>query len=426
VANVTLAALFAMNLLNYIDRFILQALLRTVAKDPALNLDDSQSGVLVSAFFISYTLFSPIVGWFGDRLPRKRLLAVGVGVWSLATFGTGLAHSYGEIIFARSLLGIGEATYAVLTPSLISDLFPRSKRNTALTVFYLAIPIGAALGYGLGGGLNWLLGWRAAFYIVGLPGLAVAVAALFLHEPARGAAEGVGEAERQRFEALPLSWPLYATLLRNRSFVLNTLGMALGAFALGGLQAWTPTYLAPGGEEDEVAHVGLWLGVVVAGSGFLGTALGWFSAERLGRRWQGAYFWVCGLSTLAAAPFILLAILARTELAVYAFMFLGLTLAFFNFGPANTINVNVTSPKIRAAAVAVNLFLIHLLGDIPSPALMGTVSDWLQRTGTVPKEALFWAESVTLPALLLSGLFFCLGARYLKGDQEAVLREMRH
>jgi MFS family permease len=414
-----------MNLLNYIDRFILQALLSPVANDRDLLLNDTQAGVLVSAFFISYTVCSPLGGWFGDRMPRRRLLAIGVGVWSLATFGTGLAHSFGQIILARGLLGVGEATYAVLTPALISDLFPREKRNTALTIFYLAIPIGAALGYGLGAELNAWFGWRAAFYVVGLPGLAVAVSALFLPDPPRGAAEGVSEKERAEYEALPLSWPLYATLLRNRSFICNTLGMAMTTFALGGLQAWTPSYLAPGGEKEEVAAVGLRLGVVVAASGFAGTALGWWLGERLKRRWQAAYFWVCGLGTLGAIPFILASLLSRDDVVVYAMMGVGLTLAFFNFGPSNTILVNVTSPKIRAAAVAVNLFLIHMLGDIPSPFIMGRLSDSLVGGGLTRKAGLFWAEALTVPALLLSGLFFCWGARYLKGDQDAVLRGMR-
>jgi MFS family permease len=417
-AYLILLALFAMNLLNFVDRFILAAVLGSVQKDAplGLGLNDEEAGAVGSAFYISYAVFSPLIGWLGDRVTRKYLLAASVGVWSLATFGSGLAHSFGEMVLARGLLGLGEATYAALAPTLIADLFPRQQRGRALTFFYIAVPLGAAIGYPLGGLIDRAWGWRSAFSLVGLPGLAVALAALALPEPARGATEEVDEEQRRRHQATPFSWRLYAALARNPSYVYNTLGMAMFAFALGGLQHWGFKYFkgvaAPGQWQPDA-----WLGPVLALSGLLGTWLGGWLADRLAPRGRGAYFWVSGLTMAAAVPIIAPALLTNRLEVIIPCLLVGLTLSFMNIGPSNTILANVSDPKIRAAAVAINLFLMHWLGDIPSPYLMGWVSYLTSHLG--------WGMAITLPALLLGGVFFCLGAPHLQRDEERVLEQMR-
>ncbi len=414
-AYYTLAMLTAMNLLNYLDRYVLAALLKPLGEE--LHLNKAQLGWVVASFLIGYTVFSLGVGWLGDRVPRKYLLATGVGVWSLATFGSGLVRSYEEMLIVRAVVGIGEATYATLAPALISDLFPRERRNWALTIFYTTIPIGAALGYAVGAGLEAWAGWRVAFCAVGLPGLAVALSALALREPARGSSEGVSEEERARYDRQPLSPGTYLGLLRNPSFVFLTLAMAMNAFALGGLQPWIPTFLAEGRGMD-LNGASLRLGVVVVLSGLIGTPVGGWLSGRLGKRYPGAYFWVSGLGMLASAPIILAGLLSRQPGLIFGCILVGLTLALMGYGPSNTILVNVTVPKVRAAAVSVNLFCLHTLGDIPSPVAIGTISDL---TG----GNLLLGLLLTVPALVLSGLFYCLGARYLVGDQEAVLQKMR-
>jgi MFS transporter, Spinster family, sphingosine-1-phosphate transporter len=403
VAYWTLLALFLMNLLNYIDRFILAAVLGPVQDD--LQLTDSQAGWIGSIFYLSYALFSPFVGWFGDRVPRRRLLALGVGIWSIATFGTGLCKTFEQMMVARSFLGLGEATYAILAPTLIADLFHREHRNRAITIFYLAIPFGAALGYALGGLIHSWIGWQYAFFIVGLPGVAVAVAALFLPEPRRGATEVHGD------HALPMSAAVYASLLRNRSYVFNCLGMAMFTFALGGLQYWAPRFFEKA-RGINLAAANFWLGVVVVIAGLVGTFSGGWIADRLRDRVGGAYFFVSGMTLLASAPFILAAILATEPAVIFGSLLIGVTLAMMNIGPSNTILTNVTPPQIRAAGIAVNLLLIHALGDIPSPPLMGFTSDL---TGS-----LFWGMTITLPAVVLGGAFFCLGAPHLERDQQRV------
>jgi MFS family permease len=407
--------LTAMNLLNYIDRYIVAALLKPLGDE--LHLTQTERGWVVSAFLIGYTVFSLGVGWLGDRVPRKYLLACGVGIWSLATFASGLARSFEEMLAARAIVGIGEATYATLAPALISDLFPRERRNGALTIFYTAIPVGAALGYGAGAGLNVWQGWRAAFGVVGLPGLAVALAALGLREPARGASEDISEEERARYERLRLSPAMYRGLLRNRSLLLLTLAMAMNSFALGGLQPWVPTFLAEARDMD-LDGASLRLGLVVVVSGLVGTPVGGWLSGRLARRHGGAYFWLPGLGMLLSAPFILAALLAHAPVMIFGCILVGLTLALLGYGPSNAILVNVTEPKIRAAAVASNLFFLHVLGDIPSPIVIGSISD---RAG----GNLLLGLLIAVPALVLSGVFYCWGARYLVADQEAVLRKIR-
>lgn len=411
-AYFALAVLTAMNLLNYIDRYILAAVIPTIGKE--FPLTETQKGWVGSAFLIGYVLFSPFVGWLGDRLPRRWLLAAGVGAWSLATAATGLSQDFAHLLLTRGFLGLGEATYAILAPALIADLFPRATRNRALTIFYVAIPVGAALGYAVGGFVDPRWGWRNAFYFVGLPGLAAAFLAFAFREPRRGAAEEVSAEDHRRLASQPLTWRSYAALRRNRSYVFTTLGMAMYIFSLGGLQYWTPNFLQS--ERGFTAEsAGLMLGAAVGISGLVGTALGGLLADWLAARGvRGHYFLACGVPMLGSAPVVLAALFVRPPAAIFAGILAGLTLALMNTGPSNTILVNVTPPRMRAAAVAVNLFLIHLLGDIPSPVLIGGVA---QATGN-----LLWGMLLTVPPLVLSGLFFCRGAAYLEGDQEAALR----
>src|SRR5436190_3516338 len=182
-----LAIVTLLNFLNYIDRFILSAVLPRIQSD--LGLTNRQAGLLATAFLVAYFITSPIFGVLGDRVSRTRLMAVGVGAWSLATAATGIMRNFSQLMMARSFVGVGEAAYATISPALLSDYFPRSKRGRAFAVFYVAIPVGAAIGYLLGGLIEPALGWRAAFYVVGLPGILLAVLALSIADPPRGSTE---------------------------------------------------------------------------------------------------------------------------------------------------------------------------------------------------------------------------------------------
>ena len=279
-AATTLVLLCGMNLLDYIDRNILAAVLPNIQTE--MGLSSTQAGALGPAFLIAYTLFAPLMGWAGDRYNRVHLLVGGVGLWSLATIGSGFADTYGHLVLARSLLGIGEATYGTLAPTILADLYPRQRRGQILSLFYVAIPVGSALGYVLGGLIEPHYGWRAAFWVVGGPGLVAALAGLLLRDPPRGAMDGVAEADDlvSSHAPAPISWRDYGMLRHNRSYRYNTLGMALMTFALGGLALWMPTFFHRV-KGMTLQEANLWIGPLTVGAGLLGTVTGGWLADRL-------------------------------------------------------------------------------------------------------------------------------------------------
>ncbi|HEX7251563.1 MAG TPA: MFS transporter, partial [Thermoanaerobaculia bacterium] len=185
-ARTGLAVLTLINLFNYLDRYVISSLVESLKKSE-LALSDTQAGSLATAFLVVYMLTSPIFGTLGDRSARPRLLAIGVGIWSIATALGGFARNFLGLFAARATVGIGEAAYGTVAPALLADYFPKEKRGRVFAVFFAAIPIGSAAGYVLGGLIDQHLGWRYAFFIAGAPGLLLALACLTLVDPPRGA-----------------------------------------------------------------------------------------------------------------------------------------------------------------------------------------------------------------------------------------------
>src|SRR5439155_4601598 len=183
--RVILGSLTTLNALNYLDRYVSAATLPLILADLAIS--DAQGGLLQSLFIVAYSLACGPAGWLGDAGKRLRLVASGVFVWSAATFASGLAPTYAWLLLARAIIGAGEASYAVVTPSLLSDCYPSERRARMLGIFYAAIPVGSALGYIVGGLVGASHGWRAAFFVAGAPGAALAFLLLLLTEPRRGA-----------------------------------------------------------------------------------------------------------------------------------------------------------------------------------------------------------------------------------------------
>src|SRR5512144_784152 len=189
-ARAALSVLTGLNVLNYADRYVGAAMLPLILS--SLGLSDAEGGFLQSAFILSYSLCSPLAGWLGDRWARLRLAAGGVLVWSVATIASGLAPTYATLLLARTVIGVGEASYAIVTPSLLSDFYPPERRARVFAVFYAAIPVGTALGYALGGTIGSAFGWRTAFFFAGIPGALLALTLLGLTEPERGASDPEG------------------------------------------------------------------------------------------------------------------------------------------------------------------------------------------------------------------------------------------
>ncbi len=393
-----LGLLLAVNLLNYIDRQVLYAVFPLVKAD--LRLSDTALGILGSAFMLCYMVSAPLLGWIGDRVRRVKLASSGLAVWSLATALAGFAPGYRSLFSARTVVGIGEASFGTVSPGLLSDYFPRERRGRVLSYFYLAIPVGSAIGYLAGGILGQAVSWRAAFLVVGVPGLLMTIPLWFLREPRRGETEP---------ENTPADIPKpegYLQLARNRSFVINTLSMAAMTFALGGLAQWMPTFLY---REHSlgVAKGNTLFGAITLIAGISGTLTGGWIGDRLQAKSRKGYLTVSGWGFLIGTPIAAYAIMTPSLSVCLAAVFFAEFFLFLNTGPLNTVVVNVTAPAMRSMAFAVNIFFIHALGDALSPAILGRLSDlWGLRAALMIAPA----------AVLLAAFFSFLCTRFIETD----------
>jgi predicted MFS family arabinose efflux permease len=362
-----LGVLSLINLFNYLDRYIVAGVLPKIQQEFAVS--HSTAGLLGSVFLVVYMLASPFTGYLGDRMPRKVLVAAAVLVWSLATAASGLATTFAALLIARAVIGIGEAGYATVGPAIIADLFPLDRRTRMLSLFYVAIPVGAAAGYAVGGAVGEAWGWRAAFFAGGLPGVLLAVAALFIREPPRGAMDG------KAAQPDPVSFrDGLRQLSRNATFWTTTAGYTLMTFSIGGLSFWMPTFF----EQERgmgAAQAGLMFGAVTAIAGLVGTLAGGVIGEWADRRRPGGGLWVSGIALIAAAPLMYLAADARSHGIAFALIFATQTLLFLNTGPINAAILNCVAPAFRAFAMGLNVLMIHMLGDAISPPLIGLVAE---------------------------------------------------
>ena len=396
---VILGSLTTLNALNYLDRYVSAATLPLILAD--LSISDAQGGLLQSLFIVAYSLACGPAGWLGDYSNRLRVVATGVFVWSVATVASGLAPTYGWLLLARAVIGIGEASYAVVTPSLLSDCYPAQRRATVLGIFYAAIPIGSALGYIVGGVVGEAHGWRAAFFVAGAPGAALAFLLLFLAEPTRGAQDSAhGTAPP------PGLGPSLRLLVSRRSYVVNTAAQIIYTFSMGGLATWMPTYFVR--ERDiPLSSAASTFGLLLVVAGFAGTLLGGRVSAAVARRYPGADFIVSGWSLVASIPFTFLAVLAPQPALFWPAMFVTLFLVFVNIGPLNAAMANVLPAELRARGFAVTTLLMHLLGDAASPWLIGAASDQIGlRTPVL----------VTGCLLAAAGLILLAGRSTLEGD----------
>jgi predicted MFS family arabinose efflux permease len=388
-ANYALGILTLINLFNYIDRWVVAAVIEPIKH--SLGLTDTQLGIIGTGFIIVYALTSPIFGTLGDRRARPPLIALGVAIWSLATGLAGFARGFWTLFIARSTVGVGEAAYGTIAPAILSDLFPIERRGRVFAVFFSAIPIGSAMGYVLGGLADHHFGWRAAFWLAGFPGLLLSLLVLSVKDPPRG---------QQDAHTPRVSGNAYRDLLRNRPYVLAVLGYAAYTFALGGLGFWMPAFLerARGMSRSDATVT---FGVMVMVTGFVGTFLGGWLGDRLLSKTKQSYLWVSGIATLLAAPIALLGLMHREKAVYIAALTVAQVLIFMCTGPINSAIVNVVSPLERATAVGLSVFVMHFLGDIPSPAMIGALSD---------ASSLERGILIVTVAMLISGLIWSYAA----------------
>ncbi len=358
-----LALLTALNLLNYIDRSVLFAVQDLVKAE--FHRSDLAFGLLTTVFFIFYMCAAPFMGPLSLRFSRKRVIVTGALVWSFATLLTAFTKNFDELLIRHTMVGIGEASFVILSPTFVADMFPPEKRGRVMGVFYLAIPVGTALGYLLGGVMGPKYGWRTPFYVGAAPGVLLALLLLLIPEPVLGQFDSPESKAPER--------DTLKSLVRNPAFLTATFGMAMMTFALGGLQVWMPTFLHRA-HGYSLQKAGLVFGLSTLVNGLVASLAGGWISDRLLRRTKSAHYLVSAVSLGLGIPAMCVALFTSGRPMLVG-IFVSEFLLLLNTGPLNAAVINSVGPHVRAAALAANIFVFHLLGDVPSAALIGYISD---------------------------------------------------
>ncbi|XP_062382672.1 protein spinster homolog 1 isoform X3 [Sardina pilchardus] len=374
---------------------------------------------------------APLFGYLGDRYNRKIIMCVGISFWSVVTLASSYTprDHFWALLVTRGLVGVGEASYSTIAPTIIADLFVKEKRTSMLTVFYFAIPVGSGLGYIVGSKVDDIAGdWHWALRVTPVLGVvAVLLLMLVVQEPNRGAIEAHPEHTLHR-----TSWLAdMQALCKNPSFLLSTFGFTAVAFVTGSLALWAPAFLFRAavfnGEREPCRGNScsntdsLYFGIVTCVTGIVGVASGVEVSRRLKRWTARSDPLVCAFGLLMAAPFLYLAIVfaQASTIATYVFIFLGNTFLSMNWAIVADILLYVVVPTRRSTAEAFQIVLSHLLGDAGSPYLIGVVSDSLKR-----EDSFMWAfRSLQLSLLICSfiavggGAFFLATAVFIEKDR---------
>ncbi len=390
-----LCLLTAMNLVNYLDRYILPAVQEQVKHE--FHLSDNQIGTLTLWFFVSYVMASPLTGWLGDRFPRKPMIVIAALCIAATNFLTARGHSYMSLNLRHAALGIGEAGFGIFAPALLAGYFADDQRNLVLTVFNVAIPVGAALGYLSGGVVAAQYGWRMAFIISALPGAVIALLILFLMREPAPLQDATGSSKSKP----GVDMASVASLLTNKAYLSSILGYAAVTFSLGGISWWMPSFLNRV-EGRSLAASGTMMGVITVACGLGGTLVGGLLAQWWSRRTSRALYLVPALSAILAVPPGIVCFFGPRNMTVAA-LSAAVFLVFLGTGPVNAATLNAVPARLRATAMAGQLFALHVFGDAFSPKIIGIVSD---------HSSLRLGLGLTLVTFVLAAAIFFAGAKY--------------
>lgn len=389
-ATTALILLTAMNFVNYLDRYILPAVQEQIKND--FHLSDAKIGSLTFYFFVAYVCASPVTGWLGDRFPRKPMIVVVALLIAAMNFLTAHVHGFWELNIRHMALGVGEACFGIFAPALIADFYAQDKRNGALTIFNVAIPVGSALGFLAGGNIAQSHGWRMAFIASAVPGVIIALLILFfMREPQR-----VAETEKHTVDKQGA-----ASLVKNKAYLCAILGYAAVTFALGGISFWIPTFLQRFNGRDTAA-AGTIMGTLTVVCGLGGTVVGGIVAQWWSKKTGKALYYVPAIS---AALAVLPAMLTFFGPKAWTLPSLGAAVffIFLGTGPVNAATLNAVPANLRSVAMAGQLFALHVFGDMPSSWVIGVVSD---------RTNLRLGLGVTLVTMLVGAVIFFIGARF--------------
>jgi MFS family permease len=389
-AVVALCLLTAMNFVNYLDRYILPAVQEQIKRD--FHLSDNQIGSLTLWFFVAYVLSSPVTGWLGDRFPRKPMIVIAALMIAAMNFFTAGVHSYMSLNLRHAALGIGEASFGIFAPALLADYFADDKRNAVLTIFNVAIPVGAALGYLSGGVVAAHHGWRMAFIVSAVPGAVIALLILFfMREPQR-----VASKDRKKVDRASVM-----SLMRNKAYLCSIMGYAAVTFSLGGISWWMPSFLnRVDGRSLEAA--GTIMGGITVVCGLGGTVAGGLLAHWWSKKTAKALYLVPALSAILAVPPAILCFFGPKSVTLPA-LGVAVFLVFLGTGPVNAATLNAVPAHLRATAMAGQLFVLHVFGDAFSPKIIGIVSD---------HSNLRLGLGITLVTFVVAAVVFFMGAKF--------------
>ena len=408
VRNYALGILVIVYTFNFIDRNILSILLQSIKTD--LNLSDTSLGLLSGFAFAAFyaTLGIPIAK-YADRGNRRNLISISLAIWSLMTALSGLAQNFLHLLLARIGVGIGEAGCSPPAHSMISDYFPANKRSTALGIYSLGIPFGIMFGLFAGGWIDEMFGWRAAFFIVGVPGILIAIIFRFtVKEPTRGQAEGKVASDIQ-----PTIYETVSYLLRKKSFRHLAFAASLAAFVGYGGINWLPSFFQRS-YGMATSDVGWYLGLILGLPGGLGIFLGGYLSDYFGSRDVRWSLWVAAIAMGITAPLYYLVYLSPT--ANTSLLWLIIPIALGNFYQAATFSQTqgVVELKMRSVAAAILLFIINIIGLGFGPSAVGILSDILQ--SEYGKESLRYSLLIFASLKIWCAFHYYMAGRYLKDD----------
>ncbi|XP_049308758.1 protein spinster isoform X1 [Bactrocera dorsalis] len=376
----TVVVLCFVNLINYMDRFTIAGVLTDIQAD--FKIGDDDGGLLQTAFVLSYMVCAPLFGYLGDRYSRRWIMAIGVLLWSTTTLLGSFMGGFGGFITFRALVGIGEASYSTIAPTIISDLFIHDLRSKMLALFYFAIPVGSGFGYIVGSETARLANnWRWALRVTPILGIVAVVLIILIKEPERGESEGSPHLE-------PTSYTEdIKDLVKNHSFMLSTAGFTCVAFVTGALAWWGPKFIylgikmQPGNEELSLNDVSIRFGVITMVAGLIGVPLGPIVSRAVASYKNNADPLVCAYGLFFSSFFLAAAMLFVTKYVVmsYVLMFIGQLFLNLNWALVADILLYVVVPTRRSTAEAFQILVSHALGDAGSPYFVGLLSEGIKR-----------------------------------------------
>eukprot|EP00123_Amoebidium_parasiticum_P000604 comp11447_c0_seq1/m.5871 comp11447_c0_seq1/g.5871 ORF comp11447_c0_seq1/g.5871 comp11447_c0_seq1/m.5871 type:complete len:501 (-) comp11447_c0_seq1:21-1523(-) len=429
--QVSLLVLFLINLLNYMDRMTISGVLSI--KDPEKagflhELTFTEGGLLQTCFVITFMCLAPVFGYLGDRHTRKHIITFGIVFWCSATLLCSFCDSYWQLMVCRALVGVGEASYATIAPTIIADLYAEEARTRALALFYIGIPCGGALGY-LGGVVGSIWGFRWAFRMTPGIGLIMAFASHFLLvEPERGAAEGGHESNMEH--GLGAFWRDTVKCFKVPSFTYSTIGFTAVTFATGALGLWGPKFIVESTEgtpyETSTEAVSMTLGVITAINGVVGTLAGAWLAQWMYPWTDRAEPLVCLVGMLIAVPTCGpgLFIFDKQAYVAWGLLFVAEFGLCLNWALVAVILLSTIPPQRRSIAEAIQILASHVFGDALSPYLVGAVSDGLVARGLSKGRAMGWALELCMFVAVAGGMCFGMNAWYYPDDKELMKLQM--